>query len=383
MATALAPEIISLRRELHRFPELSFQEKETSARIKQFLRENDIPFSEGWAEHGIVAVIEGGSPGHERMLRADMDALPIREANQTEYASQHEGIMHACGHDVHMASMLGTSKILKKLQPHISGTIKFIFQPGEEKLPGGASVLLSEGLFTKHHPEWIAGQHVYPSLPAGHVGFREGLYMASADELYITIHGKGGHAATPHMCVDPIVIAAEVITGLQTIISRRRNPIHPAVLTIGKMWSDGGATNIIPERVFLEGTLRAMDEKWRSDIHHTITAFIEQTCNASGATAGIRIEKGYPCLINDPRTTANARRSAEEYLGTAYVHTLDIRMASEDFAFYSQEIPATFYRLGTGHTNRENLPVHHPRFDIDEDALRTGMGLMAYIAMTN
>ncbi|HJW30976.1 MAG TPA: M20 family metallopeptidase [Saprospiraceae bacterium] len=380
-AKQILPEIIILRRAIHQHPELSFQEVQTSRRIQEFLKSKQISFETGWAGHGLVVTIEGEQAGPVIMLRADMDALPIQEMNDVEYRSVEQGIMHACGHDVHSASMMGVAAILNEHKSSIRGKVKLIFQPGEEKLPGGASIMIREGLLEKHKPEWIAAQHVFPSLPAGHVGFRSGLYMASADELYITIHGKGGHAAMPHLCIDPVMIAARVVTALQEIVSRTLDPIMPAVLSIGKIYSDGGATNVIPDRVFMEGTLRAMDESWRKATHQRIKELVEKICAGSGAKGDVRIEQGYPCLVNDEAVTQKFKERAMAFLGPEKVHDLPLRLTSEDFAFYSQAIPATFYRLGTGFEGRDNPPVHTNRFDIDESALETGIGLMAYIVL--
>jgi amidohydrolase len=381
-AKQLLPRITNVRRELHKNPELSFQEINTSQRIKEFLVQEGIEFSEGWAGYGIVASVKGIHAGYSKMFRADMDALPIKEENNIDYKSVNEGVMHACGHDVHTSSLLGAAAIVNKLKQNLTGEIKFVFQPGEEKLPGGASIMLSEGLFRPAPPKCIIAQHVYPSLPAGHVGFRKGLYMASADEIYVTINGKGGHAATPHLCIDPILIASRVIVGLQEIISRHVDPMMPGVLTIGKINSDGGATNVIPDVVHLAGTLRAMDENWRYKAHQLIKDFIVHTCEASGGTAEVRIEVGYPSLKNDDLLTDRCKEAAIQYLGQDKVHELPQRMSSEDFAFYTHQAPGTFYRLGTGGESEDiNFPVHSNRFNIDEAALETGMGIMAYLAL--
>lgn len=383
-AKSLFPAIVSLRRDLHAHPELSFQEKRTSEKIKTFLDEHQIPYTDHWAGHGIVAKIAGYHNGPVVMLRADMDALPIREENDVEYRSRHDGVMHACGHDVHSSSLCGVGAILNDHREFLKGEVQLIFQPGEEKLPGGASVMLKEGLLDNNQPKWILAQHVFPSLPAGHVGFRQGLYMASADEIYITIIGKGGHAGMPHQSIDPVVISSRVILALQEITSRQSNPLSPNVLTIGKINSEGGATNVIPGKVFLEGTLRAMDETWRQQAHDHIQRIVEHTCFASGATCEVKIEKGYPCLINDELITEMCKRSAIEFLGNDNVHLLPQRMTSEDFAFFTHAIPGCFYRLGTASEDgRNSHSVHTSRFDIDESALETGMGLMAYITLRN
>ena len=351
-AKRLLPSIIDIRRDLHRHPELSFEEKRTSESIKTFLTKYEIPFTEGWAGYGIVASVRGEVDGPLVMLRADMDALPITEANDVSYRSLNEGVMHACGHDVHTSSLLGAAVILHENKKSINGEIRMIFQPGEEKLPGGASLMIDEGLFSVGSPDWIIAQHVHPPLEAGHVGFRSGL-------------------------------SARIITALQEIVSRSIDPLSPGVLTIGKIYSDGGATNVIPDTVRLEGTLRAMDEKWRMETHHRIQKLVEKICESSGATAEVNVVTGYPSLINNDAVTSMCRKAAIAYLGEDKVHELPQRMTSEDFAFYSQKVPASFYRLGTGWPETEkNFPVHSNRFDINETALETGMGLMAYIALS-
>lgn len=381
-AAELFPVIRDLRRELHQHPELSFEEEGTAERIRRFLSEYDIPYTSGWAGHGIVATIRGGRPGPLVMLRADMDALPIQEENDVPYRSLRPGVMHACGHDVHTSTLLGAAAIIRRFIDQLPGEIRLVFQPGEEKLPGGASLMLRAGLFQPIPPSRIIAQHVFPNLPAGDVGFRSGMYMASADELYISIEGRGGHAAAPHQCIDPVPIAARVITALQEFISRTKDPLTPGVLTIGKIWSDGGTTNVIPDRVFLEGTLRAMDEAWRQETQVKLNTLITELCLASGARAIVRVEKGYPALHNDEIATNYCRRAAAAYLGADHVHDLPLRMSSEDFAFYAQQAPGCFFRLGTGAPDpARNAPVHTSRFDIDERALETGMGLMSFLAL--
>lgn len=375
---------IAWRRHLHQYPELSFEEAATSRYVAACLTELGIPYQAGWAGHGIVAHIQGQQAGGRVIaLRADMDALPIAEANAVSYQSKHEGIMHACGHDVHTSSLMGTARILQEMRAHFSGTVKLVFQPGEEKNPGGASIMLREGALADPAPLNIMGQHVHPPLEVGKVGFRPGMAMASADELYLTVTGRGGHGALPHNGIDPIVISAQLIVALQTLISRRADPILPSVLTFGYIASDGGATNIIPDQVYLKGTFRTMDEEWRHTAHHLMHTMVTQLAESMGGQATLRIDVGYPALINDPALTARARQYATDYLGAENVVELPIRMTAEDFAYYSQVMPACFYRLGTGNAAKGiTSPVHTNTFDVDEDCLRIGSGLMAWMAIS-
>lgn len=382
LAKELLPEIIRIRRHLHTHPELSFKEVNTSAYISQLLTEANIEHSTGWAGYGIVAHIQGNT---DRVvaLRADMDALPITESNEKPYKSVHEGVMHACGHDVHMAGLIGAILILHKLKDRLPYSFRFIFQPGEEKLPGGASILIQEGVLKNPVPEFILGQHVYPSLETGKVGVRSGLYMASADEIYITVRGKGGHGAMPHDAIDSVLAASQLIVSMQQIVSRNCPPTIPSVLTFGKINTVGGATNVIPDEVKIEGTFRTMDESWRTKAHQLIKDIAVNITAAYGAKAEIRIEKGYPCLVNNVELTRHLHLSMIEYLGQENVVDLDLRMTSEDFAFYSHEIPACFYRLGTGNKSKGiTSGVHTSTFDIDESALEIGMGMMAWLAVS-
>ena len=375
-------EVQAIRHHIHAHPELSFEEHETSTFIAGELMKLGIPFFAGMAGTGIVALIAGNDPGSKCIaLRADMDALPIQEDNNAEYKSQNAGIMHACGHDVHSSCLLGAAHILNDLKSEWAGTVKLIFQPGEEKHPGGASLMIADGVLENPKPQAIFALHVYPHLPSGTAGFRGGQYMASADEIYITINGKGGHAALPQQTIDPIAIAALVITGLQQVISRKGNPLIPSVLTFGKI-QGGFATNVIPDKVEILGTFRTMNEKWRYEAHQWIKDFIHQTCAGYGATASVEIPAGYPSLFNDPALTAQAEGWAKEYLGDEQVHELDMRMAGEDFSFYTHHVPGCFFRIGTNKDGKEfTAPVHNARFDIDENALKTGMALMAWCAI--
>ncbi len=382
LASELLPYITGVRRHIHRFPELSFEEFETAAYIKSLLHERGIPFTDGWVKTGIVATVAGSQPGPTRCFRAELDALPIEENNNLTYKSEEPGKMHACGHDVHAAALLGACIIAHSCKEHISGTLLFIFQPGEEKLPGGASLMLAEKALGETLPTSIIAQHVFPELPAGHVGVNPGKYMASSDEIYIHIKGKGGHGALPHLCVDPIVVAAEIITALQTLVARQANPFLPTVLTMGKINSIGGATNIIPEVVTIEGTFRTMDEAWRYEAHRQIEQKVLTIASAHGAKAEIEIKIGYPCLQNDEELTSKVKTAMIDFLGADKVHDIPKRMTSEDFAYFAQVIPACFYRLGVAYDDgRTAHGVHSPYFEVNETALETATGLMAWLAL--
>jgi len=371
------------RRHLHQHPELSFQEKKTGKYIANFLKALGIKHETRWADNGVVAYIQGKQSNKRVIaLRADIDALPITEANKVSYKSKNPGVMHACGHDVHTASLLSTAKILHLLKEDFGGTLKLIFQPAEEKLPGGASILIKEGILKNPTPVSILGQHVHPPLEVGSIGLRAGQYMASADEVYVTVLGKGGHGALPHDCIDSIVIAAHIITALQQLVSRNANPTTPTVLTFGKINSSGGATNIIPSEVKLMGTFRTMDEKWRVVAHKKMKKMAETLAKSMGGTCEYNIKKGYPSLINDPELTHRVKDFAVDYLGKKQVVDLPIRMTAEDFAYYSQRMPGCFYRLGTGNKKKGVIsPVHTSTFDIDEESLRLSTGLMAWLAV--
>lgn len=374
--------IKSTREHLHAHPELSFQEHQTAAYIEQYLLSIGIQ-SKRMANTGVVAVIKGLKQESNAViaLRADIDALPIQEENDRPYKSKHAGVMHACGHDVHAASLLGVATILNEIKHEWSGTVKLIFQPGEEVLPGGASLMIKEGVLKNPDPTAIIGQHVMPLLPAGTVGFRSGLYMASTDEIYLTIKGKGGHAAMPQMLVDPVYIGSQIIVALQQVISRMNHPATPSVLSFGRFIANG-ATNIIPNEVNIAGTLRTLNEEWRKEAKQKITQIVEGMAASMGAKAEINIKHGYPYLHNNPELTQHCKQMAIQYLGADKVVDLDIWMAAEDFAFYSQEIPACFYRLGVKNESRGiTSSVHTPTFDIDESALETGAGLMAWLAL--
>jgi hippurate hydrolase len=374
------PGFIKIREHIHAHPELSFQETETASFVAGKLQEWGISFTEGIAGTGIVAMIYGNNPDSRVIaLRGDMDALPIQEMNEVPYKSTHPGVMHACGHDVHTTCLLGAARILHETRDQWSGTIKCIFQPGEEKHPGGASLLIKEGVLKNPTPQAIFGLHVYPHLPFGKVGFREGQYMASADEIYITVIGKGGHAALPHQTIDPIIIASTLLLSLQQIISRNCNPLQPSVLSFGKI-QGGNAGNVIPSEVRIEGTLRCMDEAWRAKAHELIKHHTVELCRALGGDAKIDIPMGYPSLFNDPETTQRARLIAEETLGNDQVVELDLRMAAEDFSYYTHQVPGCFFRIGTSYNDQFTFPVHHANFDIYQQAIGVGVRMFCEIA---
>jgi len=378
----LEPELLRIRRHIHANPELSFEEYETAKYISLALKRHNIEHTTGVAGTGILAIINPEKT-NRIALRADIDALPILEESGASYASQNPGVMHACGHDVHTTCALGAAIVLREFKDELDGRVEIIFQPGEERLPGGASLVLKEKAFGEELPEAIFGQHVFPELEAGKVGFKPGIYMASTDELYFTIKGKGGHGAMPHKNIDPVVVAAEIICALQRVPSRRANPIIPTVLSIGKVEALG-ATNVIPNEVKMEGTFRTLNEKWRSEAHVLIKEISEGIATAHGATAEVEIRVGYPFLANDVSLTETGIAAAKEYLGEENVVELEVRMTAEDFAYYSQVMPSCFYRLGTASADGTNsVGVHNSKFNIDESALLTGAGLMAYQAYKN
>jgi amidohydrolase len=378
-------DIVHLRRYIHENPELSFHEYKTSALVKEKLREYGIDtITEGIAETGLLAVIEGtrGPTGKTIALRADMDALPINEANDVVYKSKYEGIMHACGHDVHTASLLGAARILNQLKTEFAGRILLIFQPGEELLPGGARLMLEKGIFDHYQPEAIIAQHVLPDMDAGTVGFKNGMYMASSDEIYLTVKGKGGHAALPHLVKDTVLMAAQIIISLQQIASRNANPAVPTVLSFGKVEANG-ATNVIPDTVEISGTFRTMNEEWRAEAHQRIKQIAQSVATAMGGSCEVKIVKGYPFLVNDESVTAEAKKASIEYLGNSNVVDMDIRMTAEDFSYFSQSYPSTLFRLGVKKPDSDTIRLlHTSTFDIDEQAIKTSIGNLSWIAMS-
>ncbi|MFN2457523.1 MAG: M20 family metallopeptidase [Chitinophagaceae bacterium] len=377
LAKTYAPEFVEIRHYLHAHPELSYKEFETSRFVQKKLADFNIPF-EIKAGTGVIGLIEGTNPTSRIVaLRADMDALPIIEQNEISYKSKNHGVMHACGHDVHTTCLLGAAKILRETRNEWEGTIKLIFQPGEEKNPGGASLLIKEGVLENPKTECIFGLHVHPQLRVGYLSFKGGKVMASADEIYITLKGKGGHAAAPHLTADTILIASHLIVSLQQIISRNNNPFSPSVLSITSV-QGGHTTNVIPSEVKLMGTFRAMDEEWRFRAHELIKNQTTQLVNSMGGEADILIDVGYPAVYNHEELNDTAKQLAEQYIGADKVLETDVRMGAEDFGFYAQKIPACFFRLGTANKEKGiTAGAHTPNFNIDESAIEIGIGMMS------
>ena len=382
LANKYKEDVIVIRRYLHQHPELSFKEYETSKYIQSKLDEWGITYEAGIVKTGIVVLIEGNNPAKKVIaLRADIDALPIQEENNFPFKSVNDGVMHACGHDLHTSSLLGVVKILNELKSEFEGTVKCFFQPGEERLPGGASLMIKEGILENPKPEIVFGQHVYPDLPCGKVGFRPGIYMASADELYMTVHGKGGHGALPHKNVDPVLITSHIMVALQQVVSRQANPDVPTVLSFGKVVANG-STNVIPAKVELEGTFRTFNEEWRAEAHEKMVKMAKSIAESMGGACDFEVRKGYPFLVNDEHVTLRAKKVAQQFLGAENVVDLDLRMTAEDFAYYSQEMPGCFYRLGTARPEEQKVSgLHTSTFNLDENAIELGVGLMAAMAI--
>jgi amidohydrolase len=379
LAKQYAPDFISIRHHLHAHPELSYQEFRTSAFVQEKLSALGIPF-QVMAETGVVGLIEGRNPGKRVIaLRADMDALPIREENNVPYKSTNDGVMHACGHDVHTTILLGASTILHSLRDEWEGTVKLLFQPGEERNPGGASLMIREGVLKDPAPQAIFGLHVHPGLEVGKLSFRGGMVMASADEIYMTIRGKGGHAAAPHQTVDTILVASHLVVALQQIISRNRNPLSPSVLSITSV-QGGHTTNVIPSEVKLMGTFRAMDEEWRFRAHELIRKLATELAHGMGAEIDLHIDVGYPMVYNNEALDVLARAEAREYVGAGNVLETEVRLGAEDFGYYTRQIPGCFYRLGVMNAEKGIISgVHTPTFNIDEAAIEIGVGMMAWL----
>jgi amidohydrolase len=373
--------VVDCYHHLHAHPELSFHEVETACFIQNELTKMDIPFRSGIGITGILGTIEGKNPSKKIIaLRADMDALPINEEVDIPSKSSVENIMHACGHDSHVACLLGVAKILSEIKNEFEGTVLLIFQPGEEKAPGGARLMLEDNVFEGLEPELILAQHASIDYPTGTMGFLKGMIMASADEIHIKIHGKGGHGALPHLCNDTVLAAAQTLVALQQVRSRLCHPLTPMVLTFGKLIANG-AQNVIPSEVQLSGTFRTVDEKWRKEAKNHIQRIITETCAAYGCTAEIEIPDGYPCVVNNEEITLKAREFAIEWVGNENIRSLEMRMTSEDFGFFTQKYPCTFYRYGVkGESNADTGGLHSSTFKIDEKALETGTSGMAWLA---
>lgn len=382
LSKAWHQEVIGWRRHIHAHPELSMQEYETAAFVAARLDEIGIRYKKGIAKTGIMAWIEGRNPKSKTIaLRADMDALPILEANTVDYKSINDGVMHACGHDVHTSSLLGTAKILHALKEEFEGTVKLFFQPSEENYPGGAIQMIEAGVMENPRPTHVFGQHVYPELEAGMVGVRSGQYMASTDEIHLTVKGKGGHAAQPSRNIDPVLIAAHIIVALQQIVSRNAAPDVPTVLSFGRVIANG-QTNIIPNEVKMSGTIRTFDEQWRKAAHQKIIRMAQSIAEGMGGSCEVVIDSGYPFVYNDPDLAKKVKNWAIELLGEDKVVDLPLRMTAEDFSYFANEVPSCFYRLGVADESRGiNSSLHTSTFDVDESSLFTGMSLMAWVAV--
>lgn len=380
---AIFEKVIAYREHMHMHPELSYQEFKTMEYVSSILTKLGIEHETGIGTTGIVGIIRADHHTTEMKcigLRADLDALPIHEENDIACKSKNDGIMHACGHDVHTAILLGAAEIIHELRNELPAPVKLIFQPGEEKNPGGATLMLKDGVLENPPVSGMVALHVFPDMEVGKVGFKDGIYMASCDEIHLTINGKGGHGATPNQCIDPIMIGANIVTQLQQIVSRKCDPKIPCVLSFGH-FEALGATNIIPSKAHLKGTFRTMNEDWRAEALELIEKQIKLIAESSGATVELEISKGYPYLENDPGVTGKIREKAISFLGQDLVEELPIRLTSEDFAFYSHEVPVCFFRLGVrNEAEGITYSVHHPRFNIDNQALKIGTQLMCLAA---
>ena len=376
--------VVAIRRHLHQNPELSKQEKETSKYICSILDTIDgVEYQSNIGGYGIFGFIKGRKPNKKTIaLRADIDALPIKESTNLPFASLKEGVMHACGHDAHTAILLGAIKILSELREEFDGQVMFIFQPSEEHYPGGAITMLNDGIFNNITPKAIFALHTTPEIERGKIGIKEGKYMASTDEIYIEVRGKGGHGATPDLNIDPIVAASHIVIALQTLVSRNANPTLPTTFSVGTFLAEG-RTNIIPSKVYLECIIRTFDNDWRKQAHKLIHRISEETAQAFGATADVFIDHGYPYLYNNPILTKATRNLAQEYLGEENVLDIDMRMTAEDFAYFAQKIPACYFRLGTKKEGCEITNLHTSNFDIDENSMQDAIGLMTYLAIKN
>ena len=388
LAAAQREEVIAWRRWMHRHPELSQEEFGTMAFVAERLREMGLEPRTGIGRTGVMAMLEGGKElgvkeerGYCVALRADYDALPITECTGLPFASENPGVMHACGHDMHTCSLLGAAKILVQLREHLQGDIMFIFEPSEEKYPGGARMMMDDGLFNDVLPNEIYSFHCLPEMDFGRVGMRKGKYMASTDELYWTVKGRGGHGATPHLNVDPVLVAAHIVVALQQVVSRNAAPMSPTVLTIGKIEDVGGRTNIPPEEVKMEGIIRSFDPEWRLRTHELIRRISTGVAEAMGAECDLFVDEGYPAVVNDDHCTQQVHDNACQFLGEENVEWLDLRMTAEDFAFYQQKIPGCYFRIGIHEPGTPFSNLHRPNLIVDERSLELAGGLIAYNAI--
>tara|TARA_R110002050_G_scaffold263065_1_gene403458 strand:+ start:18213 stop:19406 length:1194 start_codon:yes stop_codon:yes gene_type:complete len=381
LAESVFPNVVAQRRHLHAHPELSFKEFKTSDYIASQLDELGIPYQRNFVKTGIVAHIEGVNPSKKVFaIRGDMDALPITEKTGLDFASKNVGVMHACGHDVHTSSVLGAAAILNQIKDQFEGTIKLIFQPGEEVLPGGASLMIDEGALENPKAQAIIGQHVYPQFESGTVGFRPGMYMASCDEIHLHVNGKGGHAAEPHLITNPILIASKIMLELYKINDLGREKNVPTIVSIG--FVEGlGATNVVPDQVYIQGTFRTLNEEWRAEVHENIARICNTIATEMGGSVDVDVRKGYPYLENDVELTNRSKQYAIDLLGVENVKDLDLRMGGEDFSYYTHHIPGCFYRLGTSEPGKPSSGLHTSTFKVDESALKTGMSLLSWIAL--
>lgn len=382
LSESIFPEIVQLRRELHMYPELAFEEYNTARIISGFLEKNSIYHKTGIAKTGIAGLIHGkNQEGRCIALRADMDALPIREETDLPYKSMTDGKMHACGHDVHMACLLGASYILNHLKDQFNGSVKLIFQPSEEQYPGGAKGMIEEGVLKNPEVDAVIGQHVFPNLPAGSAGLKAGKYMASTDEIFLTVKGKGGHGATPELNIDPVVIAAHIILAMQQIVSRYANPAMPTVISFGRVIANG-RTNVIPDEVKIEGIMRTFNESWREEIKQKIHKIAAGIAESLGGACEVFIDKGYPVLHNDEELSARVKNYCAAFLGSEHVTDLELRTTAEDFAYFALEKPSCFYRLGIRNEQKGIVSnLHTSTFNVDENSIATGMELLAWIAI--
>lgn len=379
LARSYHPDTVLLRRHLHANPELSTEEVNTGIFIAKQLNLLGINHTTGLAKTGVVAIIEGVNPQSRCVaLRADMDALPITENTGLDFASKNVGVMHACGHDAHVACLLGAARILQETRDLWHGTVKLIFQPSEEDFRSGAPVMIVEGVLENPAPERIYALHVLPEMKAGKIGVKSGQYMASTDELYLTVKGKGGHAATPELNVDSIILSAYILTSLQQVVSRQAPPYIPTVLSFGRIIGEG-RTNIIPSEVHIEGTIRTFDETWRKQAHENIIRCASQVARSMGGECDVRVDHGYPFVLNNSDATDRVRNIALGLLSEKNIEELPLRMTAEDFAYFTHKIPGCLFRLGTaGQENSgSHANLHTPEFTIEESALITGVEMMA------